>query len=255
MLLLTTNRKPYVVSPMTSSLLTLSDLERSKSRSLEFWVEGDLHGIDILASCYITTLIWMSQKVVCWRAGFPLSCLNKDVFFSISFCFFLFFFLFSFLYFFLLFTFFLLEPPSSSSLSSSFFLLPLLFIFFLPSIPWVSTSPVSIYHPVAMHHPCPFPPICYILSFSWYLCSSCLHNETCLLFNSYFFVSHAPCVFLRVSLLIFTTLLPCAIRVPFLPSLHTLPLSVPTVYNIYLFFNSSHFLPPSPMFGTMYHVV
>ena len=33
-------------------------------------MEGDLHGIDILASCYITTLIWMSQKVVCWRAGF-----------------------------------------------------------------------------------------------------------------------------------------------------------------------------------------
>ncbi len=34
-------------------------------------MEGDLHGIDILVtSCYITTLIWMSQKVVCWRAGF-----------------------------------------------------------------------------------------------------------------------------------------------------------------------------------------
>ncbi len=33
-------------------------------------MEGDLHGIDILASCYITTLIWMSQKVVCWWAGF-----------------------------------------------------------------------------------------------------------------------------------------------------------------------------------------
>ncbi len=26
--------------------------------------------LDILASCNITTLIWMSQKVVCWWAGF-----------------------------------------------------------------------------------------------------------------------------------------------------------------------------------------
>ncbi len=36
MLLLTINRKPYIASPMTPSLLTLSDLERSKSRSLRF---------------------------------------------------------------------------------------------------------------------------------------------------------------------------------------------------------------------------
>ncbi len=33
-------------------------------------MEGDLHGIDIVASCYITIVIWMSQKVVCWWAGF-----------------------------------------------------------------------------------------------------------------------------------------------------------------------------------------
>ena len=36
MLLLTINRKPYMASRMTSSLLTLSDLERSKSKSLGF---------------------------------------------------------------------------------------------------------------------------------------------------------------------------------------------------------------------------
>ncbi len=33
-LLVTINRKPYMASPMTPSLLTLSDLERSESRSL-----------------------------------------------------------------------------------------------------------------------------------------------------------------------------------------------------------------------------
>ncbi len=31
---------------------------------------GDLDGIDIFASSNIITLIWMSQKGVCWRAGF-----------------------------------------------------------------------------------------------------------------------------------------------------------------------------------------
>ena len=36
MILSNINRKPCMVSPMTSSLLTLSDLERSKSRSLGF---------------------------------------------------------------------------------------------------------------------------------------------------------------------------------------------------------------------------
>ena len=33
-------------------------------------MEGNLHGIDIFTSSNITTLIWVSQKVVCWRAGF-----------------------------------------------------------------------------------------------------------------------------------------------------------------------------------------
>ncbi len=36
-------------SPMAPSNLTLSDLERSKSRSLRFWVVADLYGIHIFA--------------------------------------------------------------------------------------------------------------------------------------------------------------------------------------------------------------
>ncbi len=36
MLLLNINRKPYMGSPVTLSHLTLSDLERSNSRSLRF---------------------------------------------------------------------------------------------------------------------------------------------------------------------------------------------------------------------------
>ncbi len=32
-----------------------------------FWVVGDLYGI---CQQLITTLIWMLQKRVCWRAGF-----------------------------------------------------------------------------------------------------------------------------------------------------------------------------------------
>ncbi len=68
-LLLTINRKPYMASLLTPSLLTLSDLERSKSRSLRFSVVGYLYAIDIFASSIITT-IWLSQKCVCWRAGF-----------------------------------------------------------------------------------------------------------------------------------------------------------------------------------------
>ena len=56
---------------MTPSILTLRDLERSKSRSLRFWVVGHLYGIHIFASSNIATLIWMSQKGVCWQAGFP----------------------------------------------------------------------------------------------------------------------------------------------------------------------------------------
>ncbi len=71
MLLLTINRKPYMASLMTPSLLTLRDLERSKPRSLRFSVVGYLtmYGIYIFASSNIT-IIWMSQKGVCWRAGF-----------------------------------------------------------------------------------------------------------------------------------------------------------------------------------------
>ncbi len=72
MLPLIVNRKPHKASPMTSSLLTLTDPERLKSRSLIFLVEGNLHGIDIFTSSNITTLIWMSQKVVCFGQGFPL---------------------------------------------------------------------------------------------------------------------------------------------------------------------------------------
>ena len=71
---LTINRKPYMASPMALiwSNLILTDLQRSKSRSLRFSVVGYLSGIDIFASSNITT-IWMSQEGVCWRAGFPLS--------------------------------------------------------------------------------------------------------------------------------------------------------------------------------------
>ncbi len=58
-----------MASPMVLSNLTLTDFERSKSRSLRFSVVGYLYGIDIFASSNITT-IWISQKAVCWRAGF-----------------------------------------------------------------------------------------------------------------------------------------------------------------------------------------
>ncbi len=47
MLVLTINRKPYMTSPMALSNLTLTDFERSKSRSLRFSVVGYLYGIDI----------------------------------------------------------------------------------------------------------------------------------------------------------------------------------------------------------------
>ncbi len=69
MLLLTINRKPYMAILIVLSNLTLTDLQRSKSRSLRFSVVGYLYGIDIFASSNITT-IWKSQKGVCWRAGF-----------------------------------------------------------------------------------------------------------------------------------------------------------------------------------------
>ncbi len=62
-----------MASLMTPSLLTLSDIERSKSSSLRFSVLGYLYGIDIFASSNITT-IWMSQKKVFFGGqGFPLS--------------------------------------------------------------------------------------------------------------------------------------------------------------------------------------
>ncbi len=47
MLLLNINRKSYMGNPMVPSHFTLSDLERSKSRSLRFWVVADLYGIHI----------------------------------------------------------------------------------------------------------------------------------------------------------------------------------------------------------------
>ncbi len=58
-----------MASPMALSNLTLTDLQRSKSRSLRFSVVGYLYGIDIFTSSNITT-IWMSQKGVCWWVGF-----------------------------------------------------------------------------------------------------------------------------------------------------------------------------------------
>ncbi len=61
MLVLTINRQPYMASPMALSNLTLTDLQRSKSRSLRFSVVGYLYGIVIFASSNITT-IWMSQR-------------------------------------------------------------------------------------------------------------------------------------------------------------------------------------------------
>ncbi len=60
-------------SPMALLNLTLSDLERSKSRSLRFSVVGHMYEIDISASNNITTLTWMSQRELVGRWGFPLS--------------------------------------------------------------------------------------------------------------------------------------------------------------------------------------
>ncbi len=120
MLLLNINRKPCMGSPMVPSHLTLSDLERSKSRSLRFqslifWKGAELGPMllltinrkpymgspmapshfnlewpwkvkvkvtKILSSSrsvwytyiclrLITTLIWISQKGLCWRRDFP----------------------------------------------------------------------------------------------------------------------------------------------------------------------------------------
>ncbi len=64
MLLLNIDRKSYMGSPMALSNLTLCDLERSKSRSLGFWVVADLCSIIYTYICLwlISALIWMSQK-------------------------------------------------------------------------------------------------------------------------------------------------------------------------------------------------
>ncbi len=73
---------------MALSNLTLTDLERSKSRSLRFSVVGYVNGIDIFACSNFTT-IWMSQKGVCWRAGFSAVPAVCPVFFCVCFFFFL----------------------------------------------------------------------------------------------------------------------------------------------------------------------
>ena len=67
MFLLNMNKKSYIGSLMAPLDFTLDNLERSKSRSLTFWVVGDLYGI---CQQLTTTLIWMSKKRVCWRVGF-----------------------------------------------------------------------------------------------------------------------------------------------------------------------------------------
>ncbi len=45
MFLLNMNKKSYIGSLMAPLDFTLDNLERSKSRSLTFWVVGDLYGI------------------------------------------------------------------------------------------------------------------------------------------------------------------------------------------------------------------
>ena len=46
-LILTINRKPYMASPMTSSVLTLSDLERLNSRSIRFQIPISRKGAEL----------------------------------------------------------------------------------------------------------------------------------------------------------------------------------------------------------------
>ena len=60
-------------NPMALSNLTLSDLERSNSRSLRFWVIADMYSIQYICLRLITTIIWMSPKRIRCRRGFPLS--------------------------------------------------------------------------------------------------------------------------------------------------------------------------------------
>ncbi len=73
MLVLNINRKPYMGSPMALSNLTLTDLERSKSRSLRFSVVGYLYGIDTFASSNITTFLDVTKRCLFGGRGFPLS--------------------------------------------------------------------------------------------------------------------------------------------------------------------------------------
>ncbi len=54
MLVLTINMRPYMAIPMALSNLTLTDLQRSKSRSLRFSEVGYL-GIDIFARSFVDT--------------------------------------------------------------------------------------------------------------------------------------------------------------------------------------------------------
>ncbi len=72
MLLLTINRKPYMASSMTSSLLTLSDLERSKSRSLRILSGRRAVCYTHVCQYCITTVIYLSQKGLMQAGGiFP----------------------------------------------------------------------------------------------------------------------------------------------------------------------------------------
>ena len=69
MLLLNISRKPYMQSSVEWSHLTLSDIERSKSRLLRFSVVGDLYIAHMPTS---SSLIFIKalHKVISWRVGF-----------------------------------------------------------------------------------------------------------------------------------------------------------------------------------------
>ena len=62
-----------MASLMTLSLLTLSDLKRSKSRSLRFSVVGYPYGIDIYLPAVILRPSGCHKKVLVDGRGFPLS--------------------------------------------------------------------------------------------------------------------------------------------------------------------------------------
>ncbi len=67
MLLLNINRKAYKESPMTSSHLTLSDLERSNSRSLRFWSLISCKGAELghMLPWNINRKAYMGSPIVC----------------------------------------------------------------------------------------------------------------------------------------------------------------------------------------------